>query len=213
MLELTDFIKNNGTGAAVIVIIAYFTFKTLSTVFEAKYKSWVNKREEKKNDPHGLLNHMFFTKANYLLQARIPHLQIKDPIKAAMFKDFLSIQIGAMTKTFKDFIQAGDINKIPQEDFSAKVIDLFVSCINLYESKAVLHGIPQEVVSRISNLHSVTSAETLAKFHTYTTSEWRNSNSEVMGRILTVLEVNIIDSVENVGQTLIQLDGDSDGTI
>jgi hypothetical protein len=207
--ELREMLLNQGLMFTVTFLVLCF-----SVLFGyGFYKIWYRQKIrgfEPKGTPYGLKNHMFFPKMRYSLTMVIPNLPIKEPLRRAIFRDFLTIMYGVFLEGIENFVVAGDVNQLSSEAFESSFSNLMVRCIQEYESKAKKAGIPVVVLERFSSWHESTINSMMAFISSVSVSPWHLDNYRRMVIILDYLIIAFHETLLDAERTLDKLNGELD---
>lgn len=111
-----------------------------------------------RTDNHGytqddLKNHALFTRLRKYINYDIQHFKLGEPLREAIFKDFLLFKFTALQKHFENFLSKGDLTKMSDGLYKSRMLECVDEIIKTYERKAVEEGIPNIVIIKFNNWH------------------------------------------------------------
>ncbi len=161
-----------------------------------------------------LLNHTFFRSIKKMTSYEIQHLDIKERLRRAIFRDFLLIKFTVIHNRIRAFIMAGDMNQMDTNTFHDKLSLLVTDIITEYEATALDEEIPEIVISKFNKWHSG-KAETVFNFvnDICEADDWYVLNTvkfySFLNQMVSILDLTLIDA----RKTLINLNGELDKVV
>jgi hypothetical protein len=158
-----------------------------------------------------LLNHSFFRSIQKMLNYEIQHLEIREQLRRAIFRDFLFIQFTVIQDKIKEFVDAGDMDKMSSDLFHNKLYSLVTEILQEYEAKALKQGIPEIVIIKFNKWHR-DKTEIIYNFvnDVCDANDWYVSNSvkfySFLNQMVSILDLTLIDA----RKTLVRLNGELD---
>jgi hypothetical protein len=158
-----------------------------------------------------LLNHPFFRSAKKMIELEIERLDIKEPLRAKIFKSFLKIKFEVTLNKIREFILAGDMNEMNSEVFHDKLYSLVTEIIQEYEIKVLADEIPQVVIDKFNKWHGG-KVTTIFNFvnDICEADDWYVLNTvkfySFLNQYVSILDLTLIDA----RKTLVYLNGELD---
>ena len=158
-----------------------------------------------------LSNHSFFRSIQKMINYEIQHLDIKERLRRAIFRDFLLIKFTVIQDKIRDFVAAGDMDKMSPELFHNKLHSLVTEIIQEYEAIAARQGIPDIVITKFNTWHKDKSEVVYGFVNDICEADdWYVSNSvkfySFLNQMVSILDLTLIDA----RKTLVRLNGELD---
>ena len=199
-LWIKNKISNNSNGVNVTVNIDDHTHASEQTEEEFNHHGHSCKE---------LMNHSFFRTVQKMINYEIHHIDIKERLRRAVFRDFLLIKFTVIQDKIRSFVLSGDMDLMSSDVFHNKLHALITEIIREYESIALQQGIPDIVVNKFNKWHQ-DKAEIVYNFvnDICEADDWYVSNSvkfySFLNQMVSILDLTLIDA----RKTLIALNGD-----
>ncbi|MBC8436981.1 hypothetical protein H8D85_01510 [bacterium] len=100
-----------------------------------------------------LTYHTFFLRMESWLNYDVKHLKVdNDDFRTLVFQDFLTIKFTECIRFMKDLAGKEDVwDDFHPNELKDMTINIIMQCINSYEEKAKLEGIPDIVVEKFND--------------------------------------------------------------
>lgn len=100
-----------------------------------------------------LTYHTFFLRMESWLDYDVQHLRVNDDeFRTELFKDFLSIKFEECIKYMKHVAKREEVwNDFHPNEIKDMLINTITKCINSYEERAKLEGIPDVVIDKFND--------------------------------------------------------------
>ena len=161
-----------------------------------------------------LINHAFFRIVQRMINYEILHLEIKEPLRKAIFTDFLLFKFTVTQDKVKAFINNKDFADMPADAFHNHLYNLETEIIQDYEAMARKNGIPEVVINKFNRWHT-DKADVIYQFinDICDGNDWYVSNTvkfySFLNQMVSILDVILIDA----RKTLISLNGELDKVV
>jgi hypothetical protein len=177
----------------------------------------VNVNLDEKEEQHiehtnrDLLNHPFFRSIKKYLEYDIERLDIKEPLRSRVFRDFLKYKFEIVHECIRAFILAGDMNEMSSETFHDKLHSLVTEIMQKYEAKAIIEKIPPIVIEKFNKWNSG-QTDGIYKFvdNICEADDWYVLNTvkfySFLNQYVSMLDLTLI----NARKTLVMLNGELD---
>ena len=158
-----------------------------------------------------LLGHSFFRSVQKMMNYEIQHIEIKERLRRAIFRDFLLIIFTVYHDKIRSFVTSGNMDQMSSELFHSKLHSLVTEIIQEYERIAIKEKIPDVVVAKFNKWHR-DKTEVMYRFvdDVCEADDWYVSNSvkfySFLNQMTSILDLTLIDS----RKTLIHLNGELD---
>ena len=172
---------------------------------------------EEENTEHSwteLMNHSFFRTVKQMINYEIQHIDIKERLRRAIFRDFLLIKFTVIHDRIKNFITAGNMDSMSSELFHNKLHSLITEIIQDYEALAIKETIPDIVIAKFNGWHR-DKAAIVYKFvdDICEADDWYVSNTvkfySFLNQMTSILDLTLIDA----RKTLVHLNGELDAVV
>lgn len=136
-----------------------FTIASSYMLFKLLYKWINNKLGEKRKIPImpikqiDLFNHPLFQKLRTYLNYEINHLVIGEPLREAIFRDFLVIKFTCIRDGFLRFLEKGSLERMDSDTYQSRILECIDEIIKNYEEEAIKEGIPEIVLIKFNEWH------------------------------------------------------------
>jgi hypothetical protein len=158
-----------------------------------------------------LLCHSFFRSVQKMINYEIQHIEIKERLRRAIFRDFLLIIFTVYHDKIRSFVISGNMDQMSSELFHNKLHSLVTEIINEYERLAIREKIPDIVISKYNKWHQ-DKTEIIYRFvdDVCEADDWYVSNSvkfySFLNQMTSILDLTLIDA----RKTLVHLNGELD---
>lgn len=161
-----------------------------------------------------LNNHAFFRIIQRMINYEILHLEIKEPLRKAIFTDFLLFKFVVTQDKVKAFISNSDYENMAADAFHNQLYKLETEIIQEYEMMAKNNGIPDVVIGKFNAWHEGKAAIIYQFVNDICdASDWYISNTvkfySFLNQMVSILDLVLIDA----RKTLVSLDGELDKVI
>ena len=157
-----------------------------------------------------LYNHNLFHALRKYLYHDIQYLQIGEPLREAIFRDFLTINFTTVKYELLNLLNKGDLEDLDDMTFLARALKCVDNTIKNYESRAIDEGIPLIIIEKFNQWHQVRIDATYAFLNEINDSNLFKSNvaktSVIFDFITHILNMTICDAQK----TLKTLNGELD---
>lgn len=223
---LYDGLEKHGLKFTIEIISIFIVLAIITLVFlwlknkiskdSNNVKVTVNLDEEK-HDEHTwneLLKHSFFRSIQKMINYEIHHLDIKERLRRAVFRDFLLIVFTIIHDNIRIFISSGDMDKMSSEEFHDKLFQLVDKFVQDYERTAKNQGIPDVIIEKF-NIWNKDQVEMIYKFinDICEADDWYTTNSikfySFLNQMTSILDITLI----HARKTLISLNGELDRVV
>lgn len=177
---------------------------------EPFHSSKINNMSPSISKPYGLNNHTFFCKMQHHINNTIPTLEIDEPLRQAIFRDFLLFKFSVLAKNIEKFIDDGNIDRIPSEVFFNKIHKIFDDSIVQSNQRALDKGIPAIVTNKFQEWHKAVVEQFRMFLADVCKSTWYTNNTQKTVAILDYLNVVSHFTLINAQKTLVGLNGELD---
>jgi len=160
---------------------------------------------------HELLTHTFFRSITRMIDQEIDKLEIVEPLRAKIFKNFLKIQFNVTHDLVRDFILEDHMNDLDIKVFHSKLYALVTKIINDYEAIAIKDEIPPIVIEKFNKWHN-DKIDTIYNFinDICEAGDWYGSNTvrfySFLTQLVSMLDLTLLDA----RKTLVLLNGELD---
>jgi hypothetical protein len=161
--------------------------------------------------PYGLNNHTFFYKMQHHINNTIPTLEIEEPLRQAIFRDFLLFKFSVLAKNLEKFIEDGNIDRIPSELFFTKMHKVFDDSITQSNQRSIDKGIPQVVLNKFQEWHKPIVEQFRMFLADVCRSTWYSNNTQKTVAVMDYLNVVLHFTLINAQKTIQSLNGELDG--
>lgn len=158
-----------------------------------------------------LLGHSFFRSVQKMINYEIQHIEIKERLRRAIFRDFLLIIFTVYHDKIRNFVTSGNMDQMSSELFHNKLHSLVTEIIQEYERLAIREKIPEAVITKYNKWHQ-DKTEVIYRFvdDVCEADDWYVSNSvkfySFLNQMTSILDLTLIDA----RKTLVHLNGELD---
>lgn len=99
-----------------------------------------------------LINHRLFRELTCKISYDIRHLKIDEPLRQAIFRDFIGYTFESMRDSYLKLIKK-NIDSMSNDELKGEIISTVLEMINNYESKARQELIPEIVITKFNEWH------------------------------------------------------------
>lgn len=151
---LIEIAKSGNIKIIVLVVVLLFVFYGIKLGYQfiskviATYK-FPQAAEIKTKD---LINHRLFRELACKISYDIKHLKIDEPLRQAIFRDFIGYEFEAIRDGYLKLI-ASDLDELTNDELKNKLTETIIDIINNYEAKARQGLIPEIVISKFNEWH------------------------------------------------------------
>jgi hypothetical protein len=206
--KILKVIVDNGTAVAVIALVLFLGAWWF--VVNVIYRTQPNVTTQTK--PYGIRHHYFWQKMHYFISSVIPNLEIEDELREVIFKDLLTIVLTAYWKKLYNFVDAGDLDQMSQQDFAMKAESLIDQITLEWENNArrKKNPIPEVVLSLYKKWDEKHNSRLKKALTDIPRSPFYPSNTVRMVAILDQMAGVFYDILTSTYETLNDLNGDLD---
>ncbi len=206
-----DLMKNNGISSVIVLIFLAFISGGGVLVFRWADKNIKNmKFTSNEYKQANLYNHAIFNTINRNLSFGIHNLVIGERLREAIFRDFLIYKFTAVKNELVSFVERGDLEKMSNDLFKARLLDCIQKSICAYEKKALNEKIPDIVISKFNEWHSSRIAMIYDFLNDIGESDLFESNT-IKTKIAFDFFVHLLNlTIVDAQKTLINLNGQLD---
>lgn len=197
-------------GALVVVVAAAAgaAWKVASTYLER----FLERRKSARSERPNIRQHPFFSAANHAIRSRVRGLDIAEPFRAKVFKDFLVIKFSAwLTETEALVERVLTSAAMSQEEFHALMVAYVDRLVETYEFQARAQGIPDQVVERFSVWYRPSVETVYAFLQRVSDSRWYSSPEDRLYAVLSFMTSMIDHTLVDAEAMLVGLNGELDG--
>ena len=204
LLEILELLGKYGAPLIITAIVLYAGLRYLNMRL---------KRLEEKPLPC-LERHHFFSVMERALKVTIPQMDIAEPGRALLARDFLRFKVESFSTKMLEFVRRPSLNDFPPEAFSSQISEVLSQCIQDYEERARREGIPEIYLRKFGEWHKQTVDMTLAYIDVLSQCEAQyHQNYERLASVLSWLEVAFQWTFVDAEKTLASLNGELDGVV
>ena len=156
--------------------------------------------------------HPFFSAVAHAIRSRVQGLDIPEPFREKVFKDFLLIKFSVWLAETEALVTrvTGDPG-MSQEAFHCKVLAYVDTLVERYEAQAKLQGIPDAVVVRFREWHGGNVDLTLDFLQRVSDSRWYPTAEDRLHAVLSFMVSMLDHTLMDAEAMLSGLNGELDG--
>ena len=148
---VSNLLKEHGILYTLVTLLVGFLMMMAISARD-KITAWIGslfkRRRSQKITQDDLLGHELFSSLNKYVYIDVPHFDIGERLRNAIFKDYLLFVFVSTKKELENFISKGDLEQIPQHLFKSRVLDCVTNITRNYNQKAVEEGIPPVAIRK-----------------------------------------------------------------
>lgn len=158
-----------------------------------------------------LIKHSFFCSMDYWRKIGIDAIEIEEPARDLIFKDFLHIKFRVFDIVMREVVSNKDIPKMRRIELKDYMTKIVTASVKEYEQEAKDMGIPNPVIKKFAKWHSRSVSFVMDGIEDTCMSSFYENNvarlNGMLGLLLAAFHATIIDAE----RTLDDLNGDLAG--
>ena len=211
-LEAIQALPNLGMHELLIalgLVVIYGLYQLFNYLFKDGNCAVIMKKNKKIKSLKELKKHPFFHNVDYLINYKIPYIDLKEKGRTEIFRDFLRIKFTVYKESLNRFLD----KEIKPSEFESEINNHFNEAIQEYINRCLGAGIPQIVVDKFQQWHMPRIEFTNMAIEQICKTEIIDNDIEKMFAILTIYDSALYATVIDAEQTLKKLNGELTGTI
>lgn len=158
-----------------------------------------------------LIKHSFFCSMDYWRKIGIDAIEIEEPARDLIFKDFLHIKFRVFDVGMREVVSNKEISKMRRIELKNYITNKITSAIKEYEQFAKDTGIPQVIIKKFSKWHSRSVSFVMDGIEDICMSSFYDNNVARLNGLLSLLLAAFHATIIDAERTLDDLNGDLAG--